>query len=404
MIPNDAAAKREMLQELLMEKHRRGFPSLAQSRYFNYGAQGLVPSACLEAINAYYQKLLKDAPFTMDNTLTFIETLKQARSLLAEELNVPATSIALVESTSLGCNMALWGLDWQKGDHLLLSDSEYPGVLIAVQELARRFGVVVDTWPTGGDDETLLAALEQKLHARTRLVVLSHIPWTTGRILPLRRICALVHERQPGIRVLVDGAQSVGVLPLDLSADQVDFYAFTAHKWLCGPEGTGGFYVRPEAAADLHTTFAGPRGIDLKAEHELRFWGDSRRFEISTQPVALYAGLVETLQLHRRAGTAEERFQRLNRLAVRLHQGLRDLQAQGLGLECLQESAPDAGLVYFRVANNRRLVLTLEALNLNVRTIPSLDCVRVSIHYLTLQKEVQALLDGIKAYCQEQRT
>lgn len=395
--------KREKLQELLMEKHRKAFPTLAKTAYFNYGAQGLISAPALEAIQAYYQKLLEDVPFTMDHTMGFLEVFKKARTHLAKELGVDEGSVALVENTSMGCNMALWGIPWQSGDHLLMSDSEYPGVIATIDALVARFDIRITTFAARGTEAELLDDLERQMEDKTRLVVLSHIPWNTGRILPLKEICHRVHSFGDGqARVLVDGAQSVGVLPLNLKETEVDFYGFTAHKWLCGPEGTGGFYVRPEVADDLKPSFVGPRAIDLDHKgNQLKLWDTARRFEVSTQGTALYAGLDATFQLHARAGSATDRFNRLNQMARRLWEGLRQLQADGHGLTCLDEQPPQAGLVFFRVAQNRKLVLSLEAQNLNIRTIPTEDCVRVSVHYLTLHREIQKLLEGIATFCQQ---
>ena len=90
--------------------------------------------------------------------------------------------------------------------------------------------------------------VERAMTPKTRLVSISHVDWTTGEILPLEEISALARDR--GALTLVDGAQSVGNVPVDIPATGVDMYAFTGHKWVLGPEGMGAFYVRPGLEAE----------------------------------------------------------------------------------------------------------------------------------------------------------
>src|ERR671932_359693 len=78
---------------------------------------------------------------------------------------------------------------------------------------------------------------------RTRLVAVSHVDWTTGDVLPLAGISPLARDH--GSLTLVDGAQSVGNIPVDVAETGADMYAFTGHKWVLGPEGAGALYVRP---------------------------------------------------------------------------------------------------------------------------------------------------------------
>lgn len=114
-------------------------------------------------------------------------------------------------------------------------------MIATVEEIARRYGVSYSVCPlmatvNGGD---VVETIAQHLQPNTRLLVISHIFWNTGQVLPLTEIAALCHGQTPAIPVLVDAAQSVGVLPLNLPETGVDFYAFTGHKWWCGPAGLG---------------------------------------------------------------------------------------------------------------------------------------------------------------------
>lgn len=397
----DPASKREMLIEILMQKHRGLFPSLTNKSYFNFGAQGLLAQPGIKAMQDYFERLTEYAPFTIDHTMDFLKIFSTARNGLADLLNVSNETLSLVENTSFGCNIAIWGQSWRKGDRILLSDSEYPGVLASVETLANRYELQIDYFSVRGNHSKIFENLMAALKRETRLVVLSHIPWTTGCILPIEEMAQYIHEFGDGrTRLLVDGAQSAGVLPLDLSKMKCDFFAFPGHKWLCGPEGAGGFYVHPEAYQSLESTFVGPLSIDVKNSSEkINLWPDGRRFEVSTRGTGLYAGLVAMLDLHKRAGSPQDRFRRIKKMACKLYQGLRELEARNLGVQCLQDNPPEAGLVLFRVTDNKKLVLFLESKKLLIREIPFTNCVRVSIHYFTLSKEIDQILNAIELFC-----
>ncbi|WP_390624705.1 aminotransferase class V-fold PLP-dependent enzyme [Anthocerotibacter panamensis] len=380
-------------------QHRSLFPALANKTYLNFGGQGPLPQPALEALYHAYQEIQQRGPFSGATAAWMTQQLSHVRTRIATELGASPDTITLTENVSVGCNIALWGLDWQAGDHLLLSDCEYPGVLAAVAELQRRFQIEVSTCPLAAtlNEGDPVAVVSAHLKPHTRLVVLSHIFWNTGQVLPLADIIAACHAytaaRRP-IRVLVDAAQSVGVLPLNLTDLAADFYAFTGHKWWCGPEGVGGLYVRPEAQADLHPTFISWRGL---VGAQLESFPDGRRFEIGTSAYPLQVGLATALDIHAQWGTPQERYHRIQALAGYLWRGL-----TGLPLTCLQTQAPQAGLVTFSTGSAPlRLVQFLEAKGLQVRVIPQPACVRVCVHYLTLTTEIDHLLEGIQQFYQQ---
>lgn len=389
--------RRELLAELLqLGRHRQLFPVLDSKLYLNYGAQGPLPTPAVEAVQRFYQSLDAAAPMTIDGTLTTLDELRRTRAALASLLGTEPERLALVDNTSMGCNIVLWGLDWRPGDRLLLGDHEYPGVVAAARQVARRFGAEVDLLPTDVEPDRLLAGLESRLTPQTRLVVLSHVLWDTGRLLPLPEILALCRDR--GARVLIDGAQSIGALPVDLSRLGADFYAFPGHKWCCGPEGVGGLWVDPAAGDALTPPLLGPRSFRMEAGGGWELHADARRFETSTFPVALCAGLRAALELHDGWGSREARWQRIRRLARLLWEHLGEVP----GVDRLQPLPPETGLVFFRLRTTEpaqdRLVRFLETRGILIRAIPHLDCLRVSVHYLTQEKEIERLTEELHRY------
>jgi len=418
------------------DNHRQQFPALANKAYFNYGGQGPLPEPALEAIYDAYKRVQLGGPFSAQVLAWMLQEAMLTRRAIASELTVPPETIALTENVTVGCNIALWGIDWKAGDHLLISDCEHPGVVASVMELQRRFKIEVSICPLAAtlNEGDPVAVIADNLRPNTRLLVISHILWNTGQVLPLAEIVKVCHEppltppcqgggqeefslvQEDGqedlsliqkegqeelpaknykVRVLVDAAQSVGVLPLNLIESGVDFYAFTGHKWWCGPEGLGGLYVSAEALADLHPVFSGWRGIARDPNTKILGWkSGSQRYEIATSAYPLYAGLRSAIALQYEWGTIEERYAEICRLSKYLWERLSELP----DVECLRTSAPEAGLVSFRLMNkmpHHELVALWEKQGIMVRTIPSIDCVRACVHYFTTEAEIDKLVGAI---------
>jgi L-cysteine/cystine lyase len=385
---------------------RQQFPALANKAYFNYGGQGPLPQAALDAMQQAHRTWQTEGPFSGAISRWLQQTSLALRHTLADQLQVPVAAMTLTEDVTVGCNIPLWGIDWQPGDRILLTDCEHPGVIAAVQEISRRFQVAVDVCPLlataqGGDPLDVIATA---LQPRTRLLVMSHILWNTGQVLPLEAIVQLCHDHTPApVWVLVDAAQSVGSLPLDLTATAVDFYAFTGHKWCCGPAGLGGLYVRPAVREAIAPTFIGWRGITLDAQANPTGWKpNGQRYEVATSDYTLLTGLQAALQLHDTWGSATARYQRLCHLSRQLWHRL----ATHPRLQMVTARPPESGLVSFYVldgdtpapALHTQLVNDLEAAGFFLRTLPHPHCVRACVHYLTLETEVAELGDRIEQW------
>ncbi|MEC4982485.1 MAG: aminotransferase class V-fold PLP-dependent enzyme [Oscillatoria sp. PMC 1068.18] len=382
---------------LNLEQYRQQFPALSNKAYFNFGGQGTMSEAALSAIYQAYKKTQTDGPFGLKINAWLQEEVADTRAAIAAELGVTPETITLTENVTVGCNIALWGINWQPGDHILLTDCEHPGIIAAVGEIARRFQVEVSTCPilatlNAGDP---VAAIAAHLQGNTRLVVISHLLWNTGQLLPLGKIVELCHNHTPKpVKILVDAAQSVGSLPLKLSELKADFYAFTGHKWLCGPTGLGGLYVRPEVREELQPTFIGWRGITTKKALPQGWKTDGSKFEVATSAYPQFVGLRTAIAIQQKWGNSEERYQQICQNSEYLWQRLQEIKL----LNCLLSSPPEAGLVSFQLANiaHQKFVKSLEDRGLLLRTIADPDCIRACVHYFTSTAEIDQLVTVIK--------
>lgn len=129
--------------------------------------------------------------------------------------------------------------------------------------LRQRYGVKVTFADVGhGDAERTLDAFDGAIHSGVKMVVLSHVLYTTGATLPLKEITAMAHAA--GSIIHIDGAQSVGAIPVDVDDLGIDYYAFPGQKWLCGPDSSGGFFVRSDQVDSLSPTFTTFSTIDFR--------------------------------------------------------------------------------------------------------------------------------------------
>lgn len=381
------------------KEHRRQFPGLLNKTYFNFGGQGTMPQAAFEAIIDTHQYIQQVGPFSGQINDWLTKKVNSLRQAIATELGASANSISITENVTAGCNIVLWGMDWQENDRILMTDCEHPGIIATVAEIARRFGVevaicpIMSTLNTGDPVEVV----RSNLTANTRLVVLSHLLWNTGQVLPLKAIAQACHNfaAPKTIRVMVDAAQSVGSLVLNLPELEVDYYAFTGHKWLCGPAGVGGLYISEAAFPELNPTFIGWRGVEMDAQGKPIAWKqDGSKFEVATSAYPEYEGLKSAIATHQEWGTDVERYQKICELSTYLWSQLQQIEQ----VSCLKHTPPQGGLVSFQVVGvePKHLVDTLEKQGFFLRTIADPDCIRACVHYLTLPEEIDSLIMAIR--------
>ena len=395
--------------EASLIQHREQFSSLKGKRYFNYGGQGPMADSAIAAITQGQQEIQTRGPFSGSAYEWISAQGEGVREMIARSLGATPETITLTENVTVGCNIPIWGLPWQSGDHILIGDCEHPGIVASVNEICRRYGVEVSTCALSsllqGADPTEVIA--QELRPNTRLVVISHILWNTGHVLPLTEIVRLCHSNAPHTRVLVDAAQSAGSLPLDqlgqtLPETQVDYYAFTGHKWLCGPAGIGALYTRADVIEETAPTYIGWRGVKTDSAANPTSWeAGGKRYEVATSNYPLWSSLQRAMEIQAAWGTSAQRYERICKLSARLWTGLQSLPY----VRCLLTDAPPkSGLVSFQIMDNSgspifsqhdALVKTLEAQKVYARTLLSPNCVRACVHYLSLESEVDELIEMI---------
>ncbi len=212
-----------------------------------------------------------DADPSQNNRAKFSATREETRKALATFLNVTPEEIVITRNTSEANNMVSSGLQFKEGDEIVIYSDNHPSNNAAWLDKAKRFGftvkVVEQKNPHPGAEYYVKAYTDQ-ITSKTRLLSMTHLTNTVGDLLPVKELCKLARER--GILSLLDGAQSFGLLEVDLAAIQPDFYTGSGHKWPCGPRETGVLYVNKSMPAKIWASIisagAGPIGISHTLE------------------------------------------------------------------------------------------------------------------------------------------
>jgi len=288
------------------EEARAQFPVFERWAYMNAGTMGPLSRATLTAMDEQLRHDQERGRGGGDWFASVIALREQVRGQLAALLGTTPERVALTFSTTDGCNIVLSALDLTAEDEVVTTDGEHPGLLGPLGASAARIRVAeVTKRPTADALELLLA----QVTPRTRLIAISHVLWLTGQVMPVHEVKAAT-----GLPVLVDGAQSVGAIPVELG--ELDFYTVSAQKWPCGPDPTGALYVRdPEALrVALPTTWS---HLKIEPDGTIEPRVGAARFDFGWIAAPMLAGLSAALDGH-----PEWRFERAAEMAARCRAAL----------------------------------------------------------------------------------
>ncbi len=385
-----------MADEQKLQAVRAALPSVAAGIQLNTGTAGPMPAEVVAVMAelAEYERAIGRSHF--DYYLELLDRMNEARAGVAAVIGASLGSVALTHSTTDGMNLATWALDWRAGDVAVTTSQEHAGALGPLYAVRDRLGVEVRFADIGdaSDDAGTLAAFDRAIVPGTRLVIVSHVLWSTGAVLPIARIAELAHDR--GALLVVDGAQAAGAVPVSVDALGADAYALPAQKWLLGPEGMGAVWVAPSVMDRIHPSFAGYFSLESSDSQGAAVWHpDARRFEGSNYhrpSVAGFARAVSWLSMYVGLEYVHRRGSEMARLAA-------DSLAAIEGVELLTPRDRMATLVTFRIRGwsaQAGLDELSARTSLIARTIVPLDAIRLSVGFFTTEEELERVLDGIR--------
>lgn len=358
-----------------LEEARVQFPVLERVAYLNAGTFGPLARQTVEAQERLQREDLERGRAGRAYFDQMQAARAGARAALGRELGVDPEHVALTTSTTDAVNTVLAGLRLEPGAEVVTTDVEHFGLLGPLVAAGADVRVArVRERPAAEAADAILA----EVTPRTRLLALSHVAWVTGHVLPLERLKA-----ETGLPLLADGAQSVGAIPVSVGG--VDFYTVSGQKWLCGPDSTGGLYVRDvEALHVARPTYFSHDGYEPGGAFTPR--AGAARFDSGWIPPGSLAGLVAAIE-----AAPEWRHARAAEVAARC----RELLAERY--EVVTEPG-HATLVSFRPPREAAAaVASLLERGVVVRELPGTGWVRVSCGYWTSDGDLERLLDGLAA-------
>jgi cysteine desulfurase/selenocysteine lyase len=266
--------------------------------YLNHAAVAPWPQRTTQAVKDFAEENANTGATYYPRWLTVEQRLReQCRELI----NAPsANDIALLKNTSEALSIVAYGLDWQAGDNIVISDQEFPSNRIVWESLAAK-GVEVREADlnSASTPEQALVELTDK---RTRLVSISSVQYASGLRMDLTSLGDFC--RQAGILFCVDAIQSLGALQFDVQAIQADFVMADGHKWMLGPEGLAVFYCRADLIERLRLNQFGWHMVE-QIDFDRRDWEparNARRFECGSPNMLGIHALSASLSLLLEAG------------------------------------------------------------------------------------------------------
>ena len=266
----------------------------------------------------------------------------EAREALAELIGVADPfRIVFTKNATEALNLALFGL-LKAGDHVVTSSVEHNSVMRPLRTLEKR-GVELTVLPCSSQGELDPDRIRQALRPNTKAIVLTQAANVTGTILPIAEAGRIAHEN--GIILIVDGAQGAGALPIDVEKMGIDLLAFTGHKSLLGPPGTGGLYIREGLEARIIPLMEGGTGSRSEFEQQPDFLPD--KYEAGTPNTVGLAGLLAGVSWILSRGVEHIRSHE-EALTGRFIAGLKEIP--GVPLYGPGDPALQAALVSFNIA------------------------------------------------------
>ncbi|MGQ9630905.1 MAG: aminotransferase class V-fold PLP-dependent enzyme [bacterium] len=376
-----------------IEEIRSHFPAVLNNIYMNTGSYGPLSLEVEGALRNWISQQVERGSANPKFLRDLMASRSRTRGKLAEMIGAKADEITLTRSTTEGMSLVARGFRWREGDEVITSNLEYPSGIVPWLYLQKEEGIrvrVVDLLDHGD----VAGRVRDAITSRTRLICLSHITYNTGEILPVEEVAEVARLR--GIPFLVDGAQAVGHISVDVKAIGCDFYSFPGHKWLLGPIGTGALYGRAEMMERLTPLEFGSGSVEeYDLREKLRLKSPPHRFEAGSGNFVDFAGLEASLDFLARF---DRRFiwERIHNLAGLLRESVKKIPKVKL---ISPEGWGSCGFVSlgFDDRDPEEVVKKLgESISLISRSVPSPKAMRLSVHFFNTEGEVEEVARSLR--------
>lgn len=374
---------------------RADTPGCASRVHLNNAGAALSPRPVVETVLAHLQREQEIGGYEASDEAA--ERLQAAYGHLGDLLGCQSRNVAVVENATVAISLALSAFDFEPGDVLVTTRSDYPSNQIMYQALARRRGVEVrlaEDLPEGGVDPDSLRQLAA--HPRCRLVSVTWVPTNSGLVQDVEAVGEICESL--GVPYFIDACQATGQIPIDVARLRCDYLGGTARKFLRGPRGIGFLYVSDRALERGDY----PLGVDMRGAErvgdDLKLFEGARRFENWEFPYALVLGMGEAARYALEVGI-EEGGGRAIALAEYVRERLGSLPGVRIADRGRRLCAIATAEVVGRDAPPVVLRLREAGINTSASTAEdgaTVPVVRISPHYYNTREEVGVLVDAIE--------
>ncbi len=262
-------------------------PGCGNVLHFNNAGAALMPRPVIEAVQDH---------LTLEARIGGYEAAEEAAGRLqhtydsvAELIGAGADEIALMDSATRAWDTVFHSLSFRPGDRVLTSSTEYASNYIAMLQVARRSGVVIEAISDDRHGQVDIGALEAAIDDRVKLIALTHVPSTGGLVNPAVEVGKIA--RKHAVLYLLDACQSVGQIPIDVGAIGCDFLSGAGRKYVRGPRGTGFLYARRGTTAGVEPLMLDMHGAEWTSRDSYQARPDASRFETFEYDVSGRVGL-----------------------------------------------------------------------------------------------------------------
>jgi len=212
--------------------------------HLNSGSAGIMPTLVIQQLDRLKDQMNQSPPYE------FWDGLKELRytnvKRLGKLIGAKPEELAIVRNTTEAVNLTVFGTKTQPGDEWVCATSDYPYGIGAMDQVARTQGIKLNKIALDDvdtvSDEAIINRYAEAITPQTKLLLLSHMTFREGRLLPIKKITKLAHAQ--GAKVLLDAAHTYAHIDHDVKSLGIDYYATSLHKWLTAPHGTGLLYIK----------------------------------------------------------------------------------------------------------------------------------------------------------------
>ncbi len=325
-------------------------------------------------------------------------SFSQSREALARFLGITSDEVCFTRNTTEGNSIIAAGLPLAAGDEVIFESHAHPGGSFPWANQARQRGVKVLIFEPDHDSaEGNLERIRELVTPRTKVIQISHATCTTGLIFPAREIAEFARER--GIWFHIDGAQTIGMMPVDIGAIGCDSYAFCGHKWLGGPHESGGLYIRRDQLEVIAPTGIGAYSGEWPDFAEpMKLSAAASRHEYGTRNAAQVIALAEAVRFQESIGPGRIGA-RGKALAEMLLEGFAKIEGITILTPRAAEMRGSMTTIRHPRANSAQFSAYMgeKGLRCRVVTEQGLEALRISTHLFNSPAECERIIAAVQS-------